>query len=300
MKNQPIVTKSQIVQDLRALGLFQGHTIMLHASVKKIGWVVGGPDVVIESILDVLTLSGTLMMFASWEDNTYDLARWTKERQDAYIRERPSYDPKRSRADSREMGILTEYLRTWPGAYRSRHPFSYVAVGERAKWITDNHPWQYSDGPGSPLEKLCEVGGLVLILGSPIGSVTLLHHSEHLADVPNKKVDRYRMPVLQDGQRVWMDFEEYDTTRGIVDWPDDYFETIVKEYLTTGNGRTGRVAGADSYLFEAKSIAAFGVKWMEEHFNGNARQQSLAADAEDGAAEGSRPDINLKKKSFYI
>ena len=279
MKNQPMITKSQLFRELKELGVAEGQTVMLHASVKNIGWVVGGPDVVLDAILDDLTTRGTLMMLASWEDNPYELSHWPEERKEAYLRECPAFDPERSRADRKDMSILTEYLRTWPCAYRSRHPFSYVAVGERAQWITDEHPWQYRDGPGSPLAKLCEVDGFVLLLGSPIGDVTLLHHAEHLADVPNKKVDRYRMPVLQDGRRVWMDFEEYDTTRGIVDWPNNYFETIVKDYLAAGNSRTGRVGGADSYLFEAKSLTVFGVKWMEEHFNGNARQQSLAADA---------------------
>ena len=266
MKTQPIVTKTQLIRDLRALGLSEGRTVMLHASVRSIGWVVGGPDVVLDAILEVLTPSGTLMMLASWEDNPYELPHWPKERQEAYLRECPAYDPERSRADRREMGILTEYLRTWPGACRSRNPFSYVAVGKHAQRVTSEHPLQYSNGPGSPLAKLCELSGAVLLLGSPIGSVTLLHHAEHLADVPDKRLDRYRMPITQDGQRVWVDIEEYDTTRGIVDWPDNYFETIVNDYLAAGNGRTGKVGAADSYLFEAKPLTAFGARWMEEQF----------------------------------
>ena len=116
--------------------------------------------------------------------------------------------------------------------------------------------------------------GSGLVPETAVGDVTLLHHAEHLADVPNKKVDRYRMPVLRDGRRVWMDFEEYDTTRGIVDWPDNYFQTIVEEYLAAGNGRTGKVGAADSYLLDAVSLTAFGTRWMEEHFNGKARRQA--------------------------
>lgn len=274
MKNQPIVTRSQLVRNLGELGVSAGQAVMLHASVRNIGWIVGGPDVVLDAILAVLTPTGTLMMMVSWEDNPYELEHWPRERQEAYLRECPAYDPTSSRADRRKMGILTEYLRTRPGAHRSRHPFSYIAVGQHAKWITDNHPWQYRDGPGSPLAKLCELGGVVLLLGSPVGDVTLLHHAEHLADVPNKKVDRYRMPVLQDGRRVWMDFEEYDTTRGIVDWPDNYFQTIVEDYLAVGNGRTDKVGAADSYLLDAVSLTAFGTRWMEEHFNGKARRQA--------------------------
>lgn len=267
MLNQEIVTKSQIVQALRQMGLSAGQAVMLHASVSRIGWIVGGPDVVISSILDVLTPSGTLIMFASWEDNPHDYAQWSKARQDKYILECPGYDRELSRADHRQMGILTEYLRTWPGAFRSRHPFSYVAVGEHAKWITDDHPWQYRDGKGSPLDKLCQLSGSVLLLGAPLSNVTLLHHAECLANVPNKRIDRYRMPVLIDGESDWVDFEEFDTTLGIADWPDDYFETIVREYMADGAGRFGKVGSADSYLFDCVALNTFGVKWMETHFN---------------------------------
>ena len=261
-----MITRSQLVRELRELGLTEGQTVMLHASVKNIGWVVGGPDVVLDAILEILTDSGTLMMFAIWEDQPYSLPEWSKERQQAYLDECPPFDPARSRADRKGLGILAEYLRTRPGSYRSRHPFSYVAVGERAKWITDEHPWRYNNGPGSPSAKLCEASGLVLLLGSPVRSITLLHYAEHLANVPNKRITQYRMPMLQNGQRVWMDFEEYDIYRGIVDWPDNYFETIVREYLAAGNGRTGTIGAAESYLLEAQSLTSFGVNWMEEHF----------------------------------
>ncbi len=71
-----------------------------------------------------------------------------------------------------------------------------------------------------------------------------------------------------DGQSVWMDFDEYDTTLGIVDWPDDYFVTIATEYLATDHGYAGKVGSAEAYLFEAAPLNAFGVRWMEEHFNG--------------------------------
>ena len=268
MAEQPIITRTHLIQDLRSLGLREGQTVMLHVSVKAIGWIVGGPGIVLESILEILTPTGTLMMLASWEDNPYDLSRWPEERRDHYLSDCPPFDPKTSRADHRSMSILAEYLRTWPGACRSRHPFSYVAVGQNADWITRNEPWQYRNGPGSPLAKLCEVDGTVLLLGAALSNVTLLHHAEHLADVPNKKVDHYRMPVLVDGQSVWMDFEEYDTTLGIVDWPDDYFATIATEYLATGHGHTGKVGSADAYLFEAAPLSTFGARWMEEHFNG--------------------------------
>jgi aminoglycoside N3'-acetyltransferase len=91
MRNQPIVTRSQLVRNLGELGVSAGQTVMLHASVRNIGWIVGGPDVVLDAILAVLTPVGTLMMIASWEDNPYELEQWPRERQEAYLRECPSF-----------------------------------------------------------------------------------------------------------------------------------------------------------------------------------------------------------------
>jgi aminoglycoside 3-N-acetyltransferase len=65
----PPVTRSMLARDLRQLGVAMGNTVMLHASVKAIGWIVGGPDVVIQALLDSLGVEGTLMMLVSWEDS---------------------------------------------------------------------------------------------------------------------------------------------------------------------------------------------------------------------------------------
>ena len=268
MSELSLVTKSQLVHDLRAMGLRPGELVMLHASVKSLGWVVGGPEVVLQALFDVLMPGGTLMMVASWDsaETAYSLSELPAEHRQTYYQELPSYDPLTSHADWRGMSILAEYLRLWPGASRSGHPFSYVAVGSLAQKITEKQPLNYRDGVGSPLAKLCGFGGRVLQLGSPLGDITLLHHAETMARVPNKRVVRYSMPLLQRGRRIWVEIEEFDTSRGIVDWPENYFEAIAREYLTSGRGTTGKVGSAAARLYNAADLAAFGIDWMERHF----------------------------------
>jgi aminoglycoside 3-N-acetyltransferase len=96
---QPI-TRSELATDLRRLGVRSGDTIMLHASVKAIGWIVGGPDVVILALLDVLGRRGTLLMYVAWEEDApYSLAELPSKWQEAYLKECPPFDPARSRAN---------------------------------------------------------------------------------------------------------------------------------------------------------------------------------------------------------
>jgi len=267
VKNElPPITKSRLTADFKKLGVKRADTIMLHASVKAIGWVVGGPDVVIRALLDVLGEEGTLMMYVGWEDSPYNLAKWSKEWQKAYLEECPPFNPATSRAH-RKWSILTEYLRTWPGAHRSSNPeASCAAVGAKAKWLTEDHPLQYGYGPCSPLAKLCEADGKVLLLGAPFSAITLLHYAEHLARIPNKLVVRYKMPILQDGKRVWVDVEEFDTCGDVLPDVAEYFEAIPREFLASGKGRSGKIGEAQSYLFDAAEFVDFAVQWLEKKY----------------------------------
>lgn len=264
----PPITRSELAADLRKLGVRSGNAIMLHASVKSIGWIVGGPDEVLRALLDVIGPKGTLMMYVAWEeDGPYSLAQLPRQWQTKYLNECPPFDPAIARAN-RRWSILTEYLRTWPGACRSGNPeASCAAVGAKAKWLTKDHPLQYGYGRGSPLAKLCELEGKVLLLGAPFGSITLLHHAENLADVPNKQVVRYRMPLLRDGKRQWVNIEEFDTCGGILPNAEQYFDAIPREYLASGKGKKGKVGRAESCLFDAADFVGFAVQWLENKYD---------------------------------
>ena len=265
--NVPLLTKRQLVAELRALGVREGAVLMLHASVRELGWLVGGPRVVLATLLELLTPRGTLMMLASWEGNPYGMAEWPEAQRAAWLAECPPFDPATSPADHRDMSILAEYLRTWPGARRSDHPLaSFVAVGALAEEFTARHPWQYGHGPDSPLGRFCAADGAVLLLGPLLSNITLLHHAEQLANIPEKRIDRYAMPVLRDGMRVWVAIEEYDTTNGIADFGvDDYFAAIGRDFLASGRGERGRVGATAAMLLPGTDLVQFAVAWMEAH-----------------------------------
>lgn len=267
MDSSRVVTRSRIVNDLKTLGVQEGNVVMMHESVRNIGWVVGGPDAVLDAVLEVLGPKGTVMKLVGSEDGTYELADWPEEVRRAYLEERPAFDPATTRA-CREWGILCEYLRTRQGAQRSSHPeASFAALGHRAEWLVNPHPLQHGYGFGSPLERLLEADGQVLLLGSPMDSVTLLHHAEYSADLPHKRSVRYRVPVSENGARRWVEIEELDSNDGIVPLSgDDYFGLIVGEFLQAGLGRTGTVGHADAALMDARRLHDFARAWMEREF----------------------------------
>ncbi|MCA1696520.1 MAG: aminoglycoside 3-N-acetyltransferase, partial [Actinobacteria bacterium] len=180
----------------------------------------------------------------------------------------PPFDPAASRA-ARDNGVLPEFLRTTPGARRSGNPgASVAALGARAGWLTADHPLDYGYGEGSPLAKLVAVGGKVVMVGAPLDTMTLLHHAEHLAQLPGKRVIRSEVPfATTDGAVDWRMVEEFDTCDPVVaGLAGDYFATIATAFLAAGQGRAGLVGSAPSVLVEAAAMTAFAVDWLEHMF----------------------------------
>jgi aminoglycoside 3-N-acetyltransferase len=176
----------------------------------------------------------------------------------------PMFDKRIAHA-ARDHGILHETLRNWPGALRSDHPDAgVVAIGRLAESITGEHPFQYGYGPHSPFAKIVEAHGRVLLIGAPLDTITLLHHAEHLANIPSKQLHRYRRRMPGEKGPVWIDFEEFDTREPVSEClPENCFEQIANAALESGCGTRGNVGEAKSHLFDAPSLVRFAVDWLE-------------------------------------
>jgi aminoglycoside 3-N-acetyltransferase len=102
-----------------------------------------------------------------------------------------------------EVGVLTEYVRTWPDTVRSFHPFSsYAAIGKNANYICNNTS-RHAYGAATPKERLLELDATYLSLGKPPQEITtFIHHIEMLMGVPYRYVKEFIHPVLRDGNVV--------------------------------------------------------------------------------------------------
>lgn len=261
------VTRTSLAADLAELGLALGDAVMVHAAVSRIGRLLDGPDTIIAALSDVVGPEGTILAYADWEARYEDLVDEDGRVPPKWREHISPFDPQRSRA-IRDNGVLPEFLRTTPGALRSGNPgASLVALGAKADWFTADHPLDYGYGEGSPLAKLVAAGGKVLMLGAPRDTLTLLHHAEHLADIPGKRTRRIEVPLATPNGTRWRIIEEFDTGDPIVDGlAEDYFADIVTEFLASGQGRQGLVGTAPSVLVDAATITAFGVNWLESRF----------------------------------
>ena len=146
------------------------------------------------------------------------------------------------------------------------HVARFVAWGKQAGHLVSGQPWNYAFGRGSALERFVDLDGKILLLGCDHDTVTFLHYAEHIVDVPDKRVARYLVPVIENGAKVWREMEEFDTSdKGAhASWPSRFFARITDGYLdATGNGG-GLVGDARCFLLDARGLLDVALRVMRE------------------------------------
>jgi len=261
-----VYSRQQLAADLRSLGVAAGDVVMVHASVRAIGEIAGGPDEIHLALRDALTADGTLLMYASCPQYVDEVGRGNlsplEERE--LLEKLPAFDAATARA-ARDNGTLVEFFRTYAGARVNEHVARFVAWGRHAAYLFSSQPWNYAFGRDSALDRFVALDGKILLLGCDHDTVTFLHYVEHIADIADKRVARFKVPVRENGRRVWRDMEEYDTSAAgaHANWPDRFFARIVDSYLAASRNRGGPVGDAPSFLFPARELLGFAMPLME-------------------------------------
>jgi aminoglycoside 3-N-acetyltransferase len=270
------VRRSRLTRDLRELGVREGGVLLVHTSMRSLGWVVGGAETVVRALMDAVGPHGTVAAVASWSDIPLRMDEWSPEWRRAYLDEMPGFDPDHSEANPL-YGRVPERIRSWPGSRKSAHPDQrVVAIGEKARWLTSPHELDDSFGARTPFARLVDCGGQVLMLGAPLRSLTLLHHAEAIVDLPGKRRRTYSLPIATQGATEWRTLHDIDVESGpfpyrhVVDGGVDPLEGIAamaEAALAAGIGASGRVASADCRLFPADALVEFATQWLLERFS---------------------------------
>lgn len=254
------VTRSQLVADLRALGLPAGATAMVHTSLRSLGWVIGGPQTVLEALREAVGPEGTLVMpTQSWQLCDPAMLEEAPAEWWPTIRENlPLYDP--AVTPSQTMGAVAELFRTTPDARRSPHPHrSITAAGPNAERITASHPLDSPSGEQSPLGTLVELDSWILLLGVTAAKVTALHLAEHRATYPGKQNKPNGVAMIVDGLRQWVTWEELDVH-------DHDFVAVTDAFAAnTGLVRTNQVGDATAHLIPMRPLVEYAADWFTAH-----------------------------------
>lgn len=160
-----MLTQSDLTHEFTALGLAPGDTLLVHSSYKSLGGVEGGPQAVIDALLDVLSPAGTLIM-PCFNFDFCKGAAWD-------VRTTPSH-----------MGAITELVRQDPRAKRVFHPiYSFAVIGRHADLLTAGR-YTSSYGRESVFGRLRDLDGKIMVIGlSYTNSMTFFHHVEEMEGV---------------------------------------------------------------------------------------------------------------------
>ena len=229
--NTPIVSLAEITRQLLDLGVQPGGVLVVHTSFSRVAPVEGGPVGLIAALREALGPDGTLVMPSMTDDDD------------------EPFDAERS--PCRAMGVVADTFRTLPPVLRSDSPHAFAAIGPEAVRITAPHPPEIPHGIDSPVGRVYELDGQVLLLGVGHDANTTIHLAESLAGV------RYRLPyhttILRDGRPVRIEYGETDHCCERFALLDEWLDA-------EGVQRRGRVGNAEARLARSRDVVRLAVE----------------------------------------
>lgn len=227
------LSRDELRAGLRGLGLESGSRVVVHSSLSSLGRIEGGAGTVVDALLDAVGPDG---MVAAPTFTRYD----------------EPYDPDGSPSTT---GAVTEALRRRDGAVRSPHPTkSIAAIGPGADALVADHAPANSLGPESPLHRLLERDGRVLLLGVDHTANSAIHVAERLANVPYRD-QTARTETAIDGSIESVEVNRVHCSRG--------FEVVRPLAEHAGIVARGGIGRANARLLDGRTLLLVVVELLE-------------------------------------
>lgn len=245
---QDVITKNDLVSMFKRMGIYKGMILYVQSDLEKCAYVNGGPQIIIDALIECVGYEGTIVTpsftLSSVDpacDRTYLFERDVFEE----IREsKPAFHKKRTPS---ECGEFSRQLMCNEGVYRSNHPtHSILAWGKYAKLICDRHPLHFSLGKDSPLEKVVEMNGYVLLLGSTFQECDILSYASVVSG--KNQIHIVSAPIEKKGEREFISMLEMDYNLKNVHMIYDMMmerDVVKNDYL----------ANAQCMFFNAKEVS---------------------------------------------
>ena len=216
---------AELTAHLLELGITPGGVLLVHSSFSRVGPVEGGPGGLILALQAALGPTGTLVMPSMSDDDDHPFDRRT--------------------TPCLGMGVLAETFWRTRGVLRSDSPHAFAAVGPQAARITADHPIDVPHGLNSPVGRVYELDGQILMLGVGHDANTTVHLAEALEGV---RYHRQKFAtIMQGGQPVRWCYNE-------IDHCCDRFHLVDQWLEAEKTQRRGRVGHGEARLAGSRDV----------------------------------------------
>lgn len=219
------VGRAELVDQLRSLGVEDGGVLLVHTSFRAVAPIQDGPEGLIAALGEAVGRGGTLVMPA-WSGGD------------------EVFDPARSQV-SKGLGVVPRTFSSMPEVLRSGHVHAFAARGPLAREILRDPLPLPPHIPASPVGRVHEVDGQVLLLGVNHDADTTIHLAEILGGAPYR-VSKSRM-VLENGMPTRLVYGENDHCCARFTLVDDWLRAA-------GHQSEGVVGRAPARLARSRAI----------------------------------------------
>lgn len=250
-KNFTPITKEDLINKFSQLGIKQGDTLLVHASLSSLGYVVGGAEALFLALRDIIGEQGTIVV-PSQTVEISDPASWQyppvpQEWHDVIRDAMPAYS--KNLSYSKAMGAFSQFIGILPDSIRSNHPmYSFTAIGEKASEIIGQDSFDFPFGDESSLGRMYSIGAKVLMIGTDFETNTSLHLAENRL---NREVIHEKSKIVTKDGEKWISFKNIE-----LNLYDDYLE-IQKYFMKQFNVNHILINEGTVYLFDMKECVDF-------------------------------------------
>lgn len=224
----------ELADQLRQLGIARGGVLLAHVSYRAVRPVADGPTGLIAALRQALGADGTLVM-PSWtgaDDAPFD----------------PATTPAAA-----DLGVTADIFWRLPDVDRATHPFAFAAAGPQATWILDDPLPLPPHIPESPVGRVHDLDGQVLLLGAGQDANTTIHLAEWIAGAPYRLMRHITVAGINGPERI--DYPEIDHCCARFALVDDWLREA-------GLQREGPVGNAHARIVRARDIVATAIEWL--------------------------------------
>jgi aminoglycoside N3'-acetyltransferase len=231
------ITYEDIVNALGKLGLHKGLIVEVHSSLSKVGFVEGGAVTVINALMDVIGITGTIVMSAYRVSLPLPL---TEEEKAIGLTAKVRILDEDTDCNS-GMGIVSDTFRHWPGTVMGKGINRVCAWGKDAVLLSEGY------------DQLIKADGCVLLMGVDINRCSSMHTAENKVKLPDQLKALHDLPEeirkMYPENNWYVEYSDPQKQAHHHGW-DKVWQEAKKRNLF----KQGVIGNATSYFFRAKPV----------------------------------------------